>query len=170
MRDVACDQFRNTTGSQWRPRAGSLVNHKALTAAVIDSRDFLSARRSAENSLHFPPGPKIALTGGLDYNDHLLIWTKLDHVHARHAGMVLLHGGSPKGAELIAARWADNRNVPQVPFKPDWARHGKAAPFRRNDDMLSVMPVGVLVFPGTGIQDNLADKARRLGIPIWRQP
>jgi hypothetical protein len=23
-------------------------------------------------------------------------------------------------------------------------------------------------FPGTGIQDNLADKARRLGIPVWR--
>jgi hypothetical protein len=23
-------------------------------------------------------------------------------------------------------------------------------------------------FPGTGIQDNLADKARQLGIPVWR--
>jgi len=25
-----------------------------------------------------------------------------------------------------------------------------------------------IVFPGTGIQDNLADKARRLGIPVWQ--
>jgi hypothetical protein len=25
--------------------------------------------------------------------------------------MVLLHGGSPKGAELIAAKWASNRKV-----------------------------------------------------------
>jgi hypothetical protein len=24
------------------------------------------------------------------------------------------------------------------------------------------------VFPGTGIQENLADKAKRLGIPVWR--
>jgi len=24
------------------------------------------------------------------------------------------------------------------------------------------------VFPGTGIQENLADKARKLGIPVWR--
>jgi hypothetical protein len=23
-------------------------------------------------------------------------------------------------------------------------------------------------FPGTGIQDNLADKAKRLGIPVWK--
>jgi hypothetical protein len=25
-----------------------------------------------------------------------------------------------------------------------------------------------MVFPGTGIQDNLADKARKLGIPAWK--
>jgi hypothetical protein len=33
--------------------------------------------------------------------------------------------------------------------------------------MLDVLPIGVLVLPGTGIQD-LADKARKLGIPVWR--
>jgi transposase len=25
-----------------------------------------------------------------------------------------------------------------------------------------------IVLPGSGIQDNLADKARALGIPVWR--
>src|SRR3546814_7070433 len=54
-------------------------------------------------------------------------------VHAKHPDMVLLHGGSPKGAELIAAKWADNRKVPQIAFKPDWTKHAKAAPFKRND-------------------------------------
>ena len=44
----------------------------------------------------------------------------------------------------------------------------KAAPFRRDDAMLEAMPIGVIVLPGTGIQDNLADKARLLGIPVWR--
>jgi hypothetical protein len=34
--------------------------------------------------------------------------------------------------------------------------------------MLDVLPIGVIVFPGTGIQENLADKARKLGIPVWR--
>jgi hypothetical protein len=42
------------------------------------------------------------------------------------------------------------------------------APFRRNDQLLSVVPYGLIVFPGSGITDNLADKARRLGIPVWR--
>jgi len=36
------------------------------------------------------------------------------------------------------------------------------------DAMLELLPIGVMHFPGTGIQDNLADKAKRLGIPIWR--
>lgn len=54
-------------------------------------------------------------------------------------------------AELIAAKWADNRKVPQIAFKPDWTKNAKAAPFKRNDAMLDVMPVGVVIFPGTAI-------------------
>ena len=33
--------------------------------------------------------------------------------------------------------------------------------------MLSVMPTGVIIFPGSGITGNRADKARRLGLPVW---
>jgi len=143
MRDQAADQFERHVRSAWRPRSGSMVNHRALTSAVIDSRDYIAARRRAETEVMAPAGSKIG-------------------------DMVLLHGGSPKGAERIAACWADQRKVPQIAFKPDWTRHAKAAPFKRNDQMLDVLPIGVMVFPGTGIQDNLADKARKLGIPVWK--
>ncbi|CAM5300172.1 MAG: hypothetical protein ACJAVZ_001794 [Afipia broomeae] len=169
MRDRAAEHYERHTGSSWRPRSGSMVNHRNLTAAMIDSRDFLAARRRAETEVMLPAGPKIVLTGGLDCNDHRLIWAKLDQVRAKHSDMVLLHGGSPKGAELIAAKWANSRKVPQVSFKPDWDKHGRGAPFKRNDSMLETMPVGVLVFlPGTGIQENLVDKARKLGIPVMK--
>jgi len=168
FRDQAADHFARHTGSYWHPRSGSMVNHRALTSAVIDSRDFLAAKRRAETEVLLPAGPKIAFTGGLDFNDVSLIWDKLDQVHAKHPDMVLLHGGSPKGAERIAARWADHRKVPQIAFKPDWTKHAKAAPFKRNDQVLDVLPIGVIVFPGTGIQENLADKARKLGIPVWK--
>ena len=165
FRDVAAEQFERHTGSAWRPRSGSMVNHRNLTSAMIDSRDFLAAKRRAETEVMLPAGPKVAFTGGLDCNDHRLIWAKLDQVHAKHPDMVLLHGGSPKGAELIAAKWASNRKVTQIPFKPDWTKHAKAAPFKRNDAMLAVLRIGVLIFPGNGIQDNFADKAKKLGIP-----
>ena len=71
--------LRGRTGSAWRPRSGSMVNHRALTAAMIDSRDF-----------------------------------------------------------------------------------------KRNDQMLEAMPVGVVVFPGNGVSGNPADKAKKLRIPVMR--
>ncbi|NJM81268.1 MAG: DUF2493 domain-containing protein [Tabrizicola sp.] len=168
FRDAAADHYLRLTGSPWSPRSGSRVNHRNLTSAMIDSRDFLAARKHADSQLFVPQGTKIAFTGGLDFNDHHMIWDTLDKAHAKHADMVLLHGGSPKGAELIAAKWAENRNVPQIAFKPNWNRHAKAAPFKRNDQLLDVLPIGVILFPGNGIQDNLADKAKSLGIPVWR--
>jgi hypothetical protein len=168
FRDQAADRYEAQTGSPWRPRAGSMVNHRALTAAMIDSRDFIAAKRRAATEVMLPAGPKIAFTGGLEFNDHMMIWDRLDRVHAKHPDMVLLHGGSPKGAELIAAKWATQRKVPQIAFKPEWTKHGKAAPFKRNDVMLAVLPIGVIAFPGTGIQANLADKAKKLGIPVWK--
>jgi len=167
-RDRAAAFYRVQTGSTWRPRSGSQVNHRTMTAAMIDSRDFIAAKRRAETEVMLPPGPRIAFTGGNDYQDYERIWAVLDKVKTKHPGMVLLHGGSQKGAELIASKWADARKVPQVAFKPDWIKHTKAAPFRRNDAMLETMPIGVLAFPGNGINENLADKARKLGIPVQK--
>lgn len=168
FREQAAGQFQNHTGSAWRPRSGSINGNRGLTAAVIDSREFQAARRRADSERLLPPGPKIAVTGGADFNDHELIWDRLDRVRSRHPDMLLIHGGSPKGAERIAACWADSRKIPQIVFKPDWTRHGKAAPFRRNDELIETMPIGLLAFPGNGIHENLVDKARRLGIPVWR--
>jgi hypothetical protein len=166
MRGFAAECYESETGSAWRPRAGSLVSHKHLTAALIDSRDFIAARRKADTELMLPKGPKIAFSGGTDNTDHKRIWAVLDAVHAKHPDMVLIHGGTPKGAERAAACWADKRGVTQIAFKPDWVRDGKAAPFKRNDRMLDIVPKGVIVFPGSGITGNLADKAKKLGIPV----
>jgi hypothetical protein len=168
FRDTAAELYEAATGSAWRPRAGSVVNHRALTAAMIDSREFLAARQRADQQVLMPAGTRIAFTGGPECNDHHRIWAALDKLRAKHPDMVLLHGGSPKGAERIAACWADNRKVAQIVFKPDWTRHRNAAPFKRNDQMLDTVPVGLVAFPGSGISANLADKARRMGIPVWR--
>ena len=169
MRDQAADLYQSYMRSPWRPKYGSQVNHRAMTSAMVDSRDYLAAKRKASTDVLVPAGPKIAFTGGLDCNDHQLIWAKLDKAHQQHPDMVLIHGGSPKGAELIASKWADHRKVPQVAFKPDWTKHGKSAPFKRNDLMLETLPIGVIVMAGgTGIQENLADKARGKGIRVLR--
>jgi hypothetical protein len=167
MCDLAADLFETHLGQTWHPRAGSHVSHRTLTAAMIDSRDHLAAKRRSDLEPLLPGGAKIAFGGGLDRTDHRAIWEALDRVRIKHPDMVLLHGGSPRGAEKIAACWADNRGCTQIVFKPDWTRHGKAAPFKRNDELLAVLPIGLIVFPGSGITDNLADKARAIGIPLF---
>ncbi|HBK92916.1 MAG: hypothetical protein A3E78_10320 [Alphaproteobacteria bacterium RIFCSPHIGHO2_12_FULL_63_12] len=170
MRDFAAQLFETHMGHAWKPRVGSLVARRSpvsmLTSAIIDSRDFIAAKRRAEIEPLTPSGAKIAFAGGPDFNDVAAIWAALDRVRAKHPDMVLLHGACPRGAEKIAASWADARKVAQILFKPDWTRHAKAAPFKRNDELLKVLPIGLVVFPGSGVTDNLADKAKRLGIPL----
>ncbi|HEY1246221.1 MAG TPA: DUF2493 domain-containing protein [Hyphomicrobiaceae bacterium] len=167
IRDAAAEFYSLHTGQAWRPRTGSMVNRATMTAAMIDSREFINARRRADAQVLLPKGTRIAFAGGVDCNDHQRIWAVLDKVMAKHSDIVLLHGGTPRGAEKIAACWADARKVSQVVFKPDWTRHQKAAPFKRNDQLLEALPIGVVVFPGSGVTDNLADKARAMGIPLF---
>ncbi|MYF97550.1 DUF2493 domain-containing protein [Candidatus Poribacteria bacterium] len=95
------------------------------------------------------------------------VFRKLDGARKKYPDMVLVHGGGP-GVEKFAARWAEARGVHQVVCRPDWNTHGKAAPFRRNDDLLNLLPKGLILFPGSGITANLGDKAESVGIPVLR--
>ncbi len=167
MRDVAADAYRVHTGDVWRPRHGSHASQTGtLTSAAIDARDFRRARKDRETRAHLPDGTLVAIAGGKSVADADAVWTTLDRAREKYGDMVLLHGGGP-GIEKIAASWANARGVDQVVCRPDWSAHGKAAPFRRNDELLNLLPKGVIAFPGSGITGNLVDKARQLGIPVY---
>jgi hypothetical protein len=34
--------------------------------------------------------------------------------------------------------------------------------------MLEALPIGLIIFSGSGIVENLADKARKMGISVWQ--
>ena len=168
LRDLAADAYRVETGDTWRPRHGSHTSQTGqLTSAAIDARDFRRARKDRETTAHLPEGTLVAITGGKTVSDADAVWSTLDMARAKYGDMVLLHGGGP-GVEKVAASWAEARGVNQVICRPDWNAHGKAAPFRRNDDLLNLLPKGVIAFPGSGITGNLVDKARQLGIPVMQ--
>jgi len=168
LRDAAAQDYQLQTGNVWRPRSGSHTSQTGkLTSAAVDARDFRRARQDRKTQAHLPEGTLVAVTGGKDVSEPAAIFQRLDKVRAKYTDMVLVHGGGP-GVERIAASWAEQRGVHQVVCKPDWDRHGRAAPFRRNDDLLNLLPKGVIAFPGSGITDNLVDKARQLGIPVQK--
>ena len=165
MRDALADRYRAATGEVWRPRHGSHTSQTgALTSAAIDARDYLRARKDRETAAHLPAGTLVAVAGGKDVDPAAVI-ARLDRVRAKHGDLIIVHGGGP-GVDRIAARWAERNGVHQVVCKPDWEKHGRAAPFRRNDELLNLMPKGVIAFAGNGITGNLVDKARRMGIPV----
>ena len=79
----------------------------------------------------------------------MVIIRHLDRLKAKYDDVVLVHGGGP-GVEKVASKWADRNGVHQIVCKPDWDAHGRAAPFRRNDELLDLLPKGVIAFPGSG--------------------
>ena len=166
LRDTAADAYLAETNDVWRPRNGSHTSKTGtLTSAAIDARDYRRARKERETSSHLPDGTLVAVTGGKEVADPGAVWSVLDRTHAKHVDMVLVHGGAP-GIETVAAKWAEARGVHQLIVRPDWKAHGRAAPFRRNDEMLNLLPKGIVAWPGSGITDNLVDKARQMGIPV----
>ncbi len=168
MRDLVAHGYRVETGEVWRPRHGSHVSQTGhLTSAAIDARDFQRARKDRETRAYLPQGTLIAIAGGKHVADPASVIARLDKARAKYADIILVHGGGP-GVERIAAQWAERNGIHQVVCKPDWNKHKRAAPFRRNDDLLNLLPKGVIAFPGSGITDNLVDKAISMGIPVQR--
>ena len=167
MRESAARKFKERFAKAWTPASGSMTGRN-VTAAVVEARDYIREAQDRIARETCPEGTKVVFSGGADYEDHGAIFAALDKARNRIGDMVLCHGGASKGADHIAALWARERGVAQIRFTPDFTRHRKAAPFRRNDDMLAQKPRAVIIFPGNGITENLAQKAEEMKIAIWR--
>jgi uncharacterized protein (DUF736 family) len=113
IRDAAAELYGLHTGQAWRPRAGSMVNRVMMTAAMIDSREFINARHRTDALVLLPKGTRIAFAGGVDCNDHHRIWAVLDKVMGAGAavattaaagGTVVAGGMLASGAARLAGR------------------------------------------------------------------
>ena len=180
MREIAASLYLDETGSSWKPFTGSRSNHsKKVTSAVVDARDFLRARAERRRDAHIPEGTPVVFAGGrlsFDnsedarcYADN--IWATLDKVRANVPDLVLVHGGDGKGADRLAASWAERHDIQQLTFALD-RRLGARAGFKRNEQMLAISPRYVVAFPGNGVTERLViqAKARRVTVVDRRGP
>ena len=180
MREVAASLYRDEMASSWRPMSGSRPSHgKNLTSAVIDARDFLKVRAERRRAAHTPEGTPVLFAGGRvsfattddarTYADN--IWTALDKVCGQVPDMLLIHGGDGKGADRLAAAWAERHDIQQLTFGLD-RRLGARAGFKRNEQMLAMNPRYLIAFPGNGVTERLVidAKARRVTVVDRRGP
>jgi len=174
LREAAALLYLKETGSSWRPAGGSRLNHdRAATSALVEGRAFLKARSETNRRAAMPEGTPVVFAGGrLSFASAeeasafaANVWATLDKVREHVAEMLLVHGGDGRGADRLAASWAERRGVPQVAFGLD-PRLGRRAGFRRNEQMLSLGPRYVVAFPGNGVLERLVADARKRRIAI----
>ena len=174
MREVAAGLYRDETGSSWKPVSGSRARHsKTMTSAVIDARDFLRVRKECRQAAHSPEGTPVVFAGGRNRFENEAdaktyaanIWATLDKVRDVVPDLFLVHGGDGKGADKLAASWAERHEVQQLTFGLE-RRLGARAGFKRNEQMLALNPRYVVAFPGNGVTERLVIEAKKQRITV----
>lgn len=164
MRDYAAECYRAQTGHPWSAARGSKVS-SATTASQIAAADFLKARATAIREKRNPTGPLVVFSGGQEWHDFQPLYDRLDQIKTRIPNMTLCTTGQRKGCDAIAAAWAARSGVPLVAFVPQ-ARHGRAAGFKRNDQLVNLRPVEAVICQGSGIQSHLLDGLKGANVPV----
>ncbi len=107
------------------------------------------------------------VTGGRDYINRVVIYKVLDYIHSECEVSTLVHGDA-RGADSLAAAWADERSIDTDVHPADWRRYKNAAGMRRNADMLSTKPDLLVVFPGGKGTKGCAKMAAKRKIKIYK--
>ncbi|ABQ71338.1 conserved hypothetical protein (plasmid) [Rhizorhabdus wittichii RW1] len=164
MRDHAAEVYRVETGKPFSPVKGSRVS-SALSASMIDARDYLAGRARTRREQFAPDGPVVIFSGGQVWEDHDLLYKGLDRIKTRIPEMILATTAQAKGCDAIAHAWAASRGVKVIQFRLDRSQGNRAA-FVRNDRLVNLKPVEAVICEGSGIQMNLAQKLRQAGVPL----
>ena len=176
IRDAAADTYTVATGEVWTAWRGSRRGTH-LTAAQLEAKQAIRAIRNRRNGEQDPGGPIIAFRGAPTADsaeDAGRIFDALNWAKSEWPDMALATTGA-KGAEKLAIKWAAQKGVTLVLAKADFDTHGKAAPFRANDDLLALEPVCclTLVHSVSGMREdqrpfgpalNLGQKAMENGV------
>ncbi|HYD44749.1 MAG TPA: DUF2493 domain-containing protein [Phenylobacterium sp.] len=141
IRDAASELYTTQTGEVWTAWRGSRRGAH-LTAAQLEAKQALRGMETRRQAEQAPGGPVVAFRAAPTADtaaDANRIFDALNWAKAQWPGMVLATTGA-KGAEKLAIRWASQKGVTLVLARADFNRHGKAAPFRANDDLLALEP------------------------------
>lgn len=131
---------------------------------------------------------RVLVTGSRTWDNKDFIWSVLDILLAELGNVVIVHGACPKGADAIAQGWVrhhlvnDGARVRAERHPADWSTHGRAAGFKRNEEMVRLGADLVLCFAmpcadprcarprphDSHGASHCADQAEAAGIPVRR--
>lgn len=90
---------------------------------------------------------KLIVAGGRDFNDYQRLYESLNALAngAYKAVEVSIVSGMAKGADSLAVDFAQEYGVKLYKFPADWNQYGKAAGYKRNEEMAAFAD-GLLAF------------------------
>ena len=114
---------------------------------------------------------KLAIVGSRTFNTykHYALLSNTIHYHFRYysyiANNLRLVSGGARGADTLAERFAKERDLGIIVYKPDWDKHGRIAGFIRNQQIVDTCDMVLAFWDGKskGTQDtiNKAKKAKK---------
>lgn len=116
---------------------------------------------------------RVLVCGGRDYDNWRVVDRALKALCASHPyeDMVIVQGGA-KGADFLAKVWAkywreEGEDIRQEEYPADWKKHGKAAGYIRNKQMLDEgKPDLVVAFPGGAGTADMIRQAKAAGVEV----
>jgi hypothetical protein len=120
-----------------------------------------------EGSKKMKDRPRVLITGSRTWTDAAVIRTALAKVWQWGPDTVLVTGACPRGADRLAEECWTHWGGTVERWPADWNRHGRAAGYRRNQDMVDASAVGCLAFIRAHSRGatHCATAAEQAGIP-----
>nr|WP_316627033.1 DUF2493 domain-containing protein [uncultured Brevundimonas sp.] len=158
IRDAAAETWTVATGEVWTAWRGSRRGTH-LTAAQLEAKQAIRAIRNRRAEETHPGGPVVAFRGAPtadSRDDAARIFDALNWALAEWPDMALATTGA-KGAEKLAIQWSKQKGVKLILARADFDAHGKAAPFRANDDLIALEPTCCLTLARSLDEARAAD-------------
>jgi hypothetical protein len=109
---------------------------------------------------------RVLVCGGRRFSDAQRLGAFLGGLEHHAKITAIIHGGAT-GADYLAGKYAEWRNVDTMVFPAEWDLHGKAAGPLRNQRMLDEgKPDVVISFPGGKGTADMIRRAKAAGIPV----
>ena len=82
-------------------------------------------------------------------------------------GLTELVSGGARGVDASARGYAQTHDVSLTEFLPDYARYGRAAPLRRNDQIVAYADLVLAFWDGKSRGTKFViDQCKKMGVPV----
>lgn len=106
-------------------------------------------------------GQRVLVCGGRTFDN----WNMVHRELSKIGPSVVIQGGA-RGADALAAKWADHNGVPLVTYPALLSRGRKAGPERNAFMLADSRPDLVLAFPGGRGTVDMVSRAKAAGLEV----